>query len=149
MSIVTLIGSMYAKKGTKFVYLGETSLCKQCEYYNVCQSNLEKNRVYEEKNIKKVTHPCELHYKDVVLVEVQEAEIISVLPSKKAIEGAIVEFDPLTCNKNNCNYFDICNPIGLVKGDKVQVTKVLKKINCPLKKEAKLVKVKLKRVKSK
>jgi len=149
MSIVTLIGSAYAKKGTKFVYLGETSLCKQCEYYNVCQSNLEKDRVYEVIDVKNVTHPCELHYNDVVLVEVQEAEIISVLPSKKAIEGAIVEFDPLVCDNHNCNFFNICNPVGLIKGDKVQVTKVLEKINCPLKKEAKLVKVKLKRVKSK
>ena len=98
MAITTLIGKALAQKGNKFLYVGDTLVCKKCEYLKVCQENLERNRVYEIVDVKNVEHPCNLHDGGVVvLVEVKEAEIETLIPSKKAIEGGITEFSPINC----------------------------------------------------
>ncbi|MGQ4834541.1 MAG: UPF0179 family protein [Candidatus Asgardarchaeia archaeon] len=132
MAITTLIGKALAKKGNKFLYVGDTMVCKNCEYYKVCQENLERKRVYEIVDVKNVEHPCNLHDGgSVVLVEVKEAEIETLIPSKKAIEGGITEFSPVDCTDINCKeYRELCQPLGLFKGDKVQIVKVLEKISC-------------------
>jgi len=127
----TLIGKALAQKGMKFLYVGDTIICKKCEYYKVCQENLERNRVYEILRVKNIEHPCNLHEGSVVLVEVKEADIEAIIPTRKAIEGGITEFEPIDYSLIKCKeYRHLCHPPGLFKGDKVQIVKVLEKINC-------------------
>lgn len=143
-SIITLIGVRQAKKGLKFVHQMLSEKCVGCQLYRVCIENLEQGRVYEIVSLRDRKFPCVLHDEEVRVVEVVESDIISAVPQKLALEGAIITFYAQNCENQNCGFKTLCKPIGLFDGDKCQIVKVEDRIECPLGYE--LVKVLLRRI---
>ena len=80
--------------------------------------------------IKNIQHACNLGG-TVTVVEVSEPEIVLFIESKLAFEGMSVVYNP-ECT--GCELGDACMPVGLKKGDKIQIMEVLKEAPCKRKK---------------
>ena len=118
-----------AKPGLKFIFEGLTSECVKCKFFKVC-SNLERGRIYEVKRLRKIKHKCPLHG-NVVVVEVELADVDAAVKANMAIEGVIITFRRIWCDFRSCKYRSLCNPVGLFDGDKCKIVEVKGKINCP------------------
>jgi len=118
-----------AKPGLKFVFEGLTSECVKCRFFKVC-SNLEKGRIYEVKRPRKIKHKCPLHG-NVVVVEVELANINAAVKADMVIEGIIITYRRVWCNSKNCKHRMLCNPLGLFDGDRCKIIEVKNKIDCP------------------
>ncbi|WP_406661040.1 UPF0179 family protein [Methanolobus sp. ZRKC3] len=139
-TIITLIGSRIAKDGEDFIFLGESRECQKCKLKKTCL-NLESGRRYRVVNIRSDTvHECFIHDGGVLAVEVENAPVLAVVDSKKAIEGARVSYEKPKCEEYGDKLYDLMNPEGLKSGDKCIVVKVLESIDeesapgCSLKK---------------
>jgi len=130
--IVTLISSGQADVGTIFQHKGAGSKCFNCEYFRVCVQNLEPNRVYEVIAVRdKIIH-CKKYEIEMRAVEVIDAKIYSSLPSKHAIQNAIVVFQSPQCRNERCENYELCFPRGLKDGDRCKVLEVIEIFQCPL-----------------
>lgn len=118
-----------AKPGMKFLFEGLTSECTKCKFFKVC-SNLSKGRIYEVKSIRKIKHKCPLHG-NVIVVEVELANIKAAVKSHMTIEGITITFNPIECTNKECQYINLCKPLGLFRGDKCKIVKVGNRIQCP------------------
>ncbi|MHA1208277.1 MAG: UPF0179 family protein [Candidatus Freyarchaeota archaeon] len=142
--ILTLVGVKQAKKGEKFVYVGHTEVCEECEFYQVCIGNLEPKRIYEITEVRNIEHPCKIHEDGVCVVEVKYSNIQASLEVKQAIPGATITYSPIECDYSNCPYADICNPTGLFKGDKCVIESVSERIEgCRAGKALKIVSLRI------
>ena len=141
--LITLVGIKQAKEGFTFIHHGFSPKCEGCEYSQVCIGNLEVGRVYKVVKLREKVFPCRLHEGGVRVVEVVESEILSSLPSKLAIEGAVINFQSQRCDTPLCEHYDLCVPDGLFNGDYCTILSVKENIPCP--KGLQLVKVALKR----
>jgi len=132
--LITLISSENARKGYKFLFEGMLmNECKTCSLSRICIGNLEKGRVYEVINVRGKKHRCKAFNIDLVVVEVKEAEIEAAIHTSLAMEGAIITFKPVNCSNISCNYYELCNPVGLKNGDKCKIIRIFKKLECPRK----------------
>jgi len=125
--IYTLMGKDLAKKGVQFIAQSSEE-CKKCRYYPTCIKNLDIGRRYIVKEIKNKVFKCKLSG-EVVLIGVEPAEIPLIVEKKKAIEGLMLKFKPLSSKKE-----ELLNPQGLKEGDKIKITKVLEDYNKKMKK---------------
>lgn len=141
--VITLVGVRQAKKGFVFIHQGPSSGCEDCEYYQVCIKNLEAGRVYRVVMLREKVFPCRLHEDGARVVEVVESDISATLPSKLAIEGAVITFQRAECNAQACEHRELCAPRGLVNGDHCTVMKIGDNVACP--KGLSLVKAALRR----
>ncbi|ACV25131.1 UPF0179 family protein [Methanocaldococcus fervens] len=131
-SKITLIGSKLAKTGGEFVYLGEIEECKNCKFRRLCHGNLEVGRKYKIISVRSANHPCTVHEGGVKVVEVVLADLTIMIESKKALEGVILNHKPINCENFDCEYYNFCNPDGIMEGEKYKIKQVLnEKINCP------------------
>ncbi|MEM1537577.1 MAG: UPF0179 family protein [Candidatus Nezhaarchaeales archaeon] len=130
MRIIALIGKAQARKGFRFVYSGISRQCLSCKLRPVCVDKLEVGRVYEVVAVRERVHPCELHEGGVRVVELEEAPVLAAIPSKLACEGAIVTFNPITCQNTKCAAYQYCCTQALRAGDKCFVEKVHEKLEC-------------------
>jgi len=142
--VITLIGKKQAYKGYRFIYLGENEVCEDCEYRIVCHKNLEVSHIYEVKEVRNVSHPCKIHQEGVVVVEVEEPPLKTALDSKKAIEGAVIQFKRIRCDEVSCENYNLCLGLGLFEKNKYRILNVGDKIKCHKGKD--LVEVTLKKV---
>ena len=71
MPFVTLIGEKLAIEGDEFIYLGSNNGCRNCKLKTVC-FNLKPGSAYKITKIRDKRHSCNVHYGNVVAVEVQE-----------------------------------------------------------------------------
>ena len=71
MALITLIGKKLAIEGSKFIYLGTNNGCRKCKLKTVC-FNLKPGSTYKITKIRDKPHSCNVHYGNVVPVEVQE-----------------------------------------------------------------------------
>lgn len=127
--IITLIDEAHAIPGYEFVsYSAEE--CRDCNLYNVCIQNLREGRKYRITGVRNFSHSCKIFGK-VVVVEVEEAEIEASLDPKQAISGAVINFEPVECERILCDHYTKCIPEGLSSGERVVVTEVREKIRCP------------------
>lgn len=132
--LITLISLGNVRKGYKFLFEGTiTDECKTCSLSKICIGNLEKGRVYEVINVRGKKYRCKAFNIDLVVAEVKEAEIEATIHTSLAMEGAIITFKPINCSNISCNYYELCNPIGLRNGDKCKIVKIFKKLECPRK----------------
>lgn len=145
-SVITLVGVKQAKKGFVFIHQGPSSNCEGCKYYQVCIKNLETGRVYKVVKLREKVFPCMLHEAGARVVEVVESNILAALPSKLAIEGAVITFRKGDCNVQACEHLELCAPRGLANGDQCTVLKIGEKILCP--NDLSLVKALLRRLRS-
>lgn len=72
MPLVTLIGEKLAKEGDAFTYIGPNNECRNCKLKTVC-FNLKPGKAYKITKIRDKRHSCDIHDKNVVVVEVQES----------------------------------------------------------------------------
>jgi hypothetical protein len=137
---VTLVGSTVAEVGYRFIY-HEVEDCLKCRYKSVCTGKLYEGRVYEISSIMKTKQKiiCPISEEEMVLVEVVLANILATVSNKKAVDEIITLWRPPQCDNEGCIYRSVCFPSGLVKGDKVRIKKVDKRISCPLNHSLRLV----------
>ena len=144
--MITLVGVRQAKEGFVFIHQGPSSNCEHCEYYQVCIKNLEAGRVYKVVRLREKVFPCMLHEAGVRVVEVVESDILAALPSKLAIEGAVITFQKVECDIQSCEHYELCVPRGLANGNQCTVLKIGENILCP--NDLSLVKAVLRRLRS-
>ncbi|XRO75860.1 UPF0179 family protein [Methanocaldococcus sp. 28A] len=143
-SKITLIGSKLAKTGGEFIYLGEIEECNNCKFKRLCHGNLEVGRKYKIISVRSANHPCIVHEGGVKVVEVILADLTIMIEAKKALEGVNINYEPITCENFNCEYYNFCNPEGIKAGEKYKIKQILnEKINCPKGKSLKKVVVEL------
>ncbi len=130
MALVTLIGEKLAKEGDEFIYLGPNSDCRNCKLKTVC-FNLKIGRRYKITNIREKRHSCTIHEGEAAVVEVQELPILAAI-DKKLSEGYTSKIEQQECGNIGCKYYDLCHNIALQKDKKYKITKIYKKIDCPI-----------------
>lgn len=64
-------------------------------------------------------------------------EVEPIAPSfsihvRQGIEGSVVEYQALACERTDCPNYRICHPMGVESGMKVRVVKVGRELKCPL-----------------
>jgi len=119
--LVTLVGSLQARVGYRFISSEPPSTCRGCRLFHVCIGVLEPGRVYEVVAVRRIKHSCPLHEEGVNVVEVVEATVEAALPSKIAVEGLIAQYRPPKCSLVDCEHRSLCQPQGLREGDRCRV----------------------------
>jgi uncharacterized protein len=142
---LTLIGIKLAKKNRKFLFNGAAEECKNCNssLKAVCLDKLEKGRIYEITNVRKIVHPCFLHEEGVTVVEIKRASIQAAIDSKLSHEGATITFH-FDCEEVPCSNSHACKPPGIQSGEKWKIIKIVGNLPQTCKKGKKLVLVELK-----
>lgn len=131
MGKVSLIGRSLAKKGTVFTYIGRADECEKCKLMKICQ-DLVPGKRYEVTAVREKDHDCPVHETGkAVVVEVEEAPLEISIPSRKAMEGAVVELDMEGCPLRWCSNHGLCRREYFTKGQKVSLVKVDKELVCP------------------
>jgi uncharacterized protein (UPF0179 family) len=140
MVLITLIGEEQAKVGNRFYYMGPQTDCKECRLRGVC-FNLEPGRQYEIISIRDTKHECEVHEDGVRVVEVEKKPTMACISKKVAIEGSLITYEGSDCARLGCEHWQHCHPIGLKTGDKLSVSDIIGKVDCPIKDDVVLVKL--------
>lgn len=138
---VTLVDKENAQKDFEFLHMGMAEECLACILRKACVENLEKGRKYRIVQVMDKEHQCPISGPTMV-VKVMESEILSAIEKKKAITGAKIKYAPVDCENIFCEDYKFCRPEGLKEGDEVQVTEVIRSLNCSDGKEFSLVKLK-------
>jgi hypothetical protein len=136
---ITLIGTRLAKVGEEFIFNGLTEECIGCKLKNSCM-NLEVGRRYRVVSVKEIKHDCKIHDGGVMTVEVIEPPIVTAIESRRTL-GSKINLKMQDCDSIDCDFYDICHPIGLRDGDKCTISKSLNNIICPEGRELKSVEV--------
>lgn len=131
MVLITLIGEPMAKVGNKFIYLGPLTECKECKLKNVC-FNLEPGTQYEVSAVRDHVHDCALREDTVRVVEVSKIPLNAAIQKKQAIEGSMITFQTVKCEKIDCINYARCHPIGSYDGRKYTITEVNGDLECPI-----------------
>ncbi|KZX16149.1 hypothetical protein MBCUT_10150 [Methanobrevibacter cuticularis] len=125
--MITLIGKDLAEEGLNFIFYGSSEICESCRFKASCIESLEEGRKYIIKNVKDIQQKCDLHDTGLVQsVEVEVADVETLVDTKKVFEGSTISFNPPDCDIE-CVFHHLCNPEGLKKGDKCTVIKDLGK----------------------
>ena len=130
--LITLISKSQARIGNVFINKGPCPECKDCRYFQVCIRNLEVGRVYKILRIREKTLLCDFLNTEMVVVEIEQAGINAAIPSKIAVEGAVVAINKIRCDIEDCKNIQLCFPIGIKNIDRCQVLSVSKNLSCPL-----------------
>ncbi|RLF20636.1 MAG: hypothetical protein DRM97_07555 [Thermoprotei archaeon] len=135
---ITAIPNVTAKVGFKFSFYGLPPECKGCRLYNLC-SRLRKGCTYEVIEVRNIKHPCRIH--DLVrVVKVVMHPIKGLVSSSIAVEGMVITYEGISCEVLECPYYDLCSPLGLLRGEKIKIIKVLdESVRCPKGKTLRLV----------
>jgi len=129
MVVITLVGELQAKKGETFAYNGPLSECRDCKLKTIC-FNLDAGKWYRIANVRSIHHECKIHENGVRVVEAELVGIPASIPSKSAIEGTVIAFEPRRCGEFSCASYKLCNPVGISPGAKYRVTSVLEDVDC-------------------
>lgn len=120
---VTLIGTTLARKDLEFIYEGESPECEHCTVRKACH-NLKPGRRYRIVGVRKTHHACPLHLDGTTAVEVVESSIPTLVNADMAIRNTRIAFEP-SCTRRECEHFLLCNPEGVIPGEKYVVVQVL------------------------
>jgi len=130
--IITLTTLSQASVG-KIFSAGRNEKCRKCRLYKVCIGNLRIGMAYQVIYVRNKKHFCPIIKDYMKVVEVIELPFDLAVSIKQAVNGAIITFSK-KCDKRDCDNFDVCNPPGLRKGDKIRILKVRDiRIKCPSK----------------
>jgi len=137
--MITLIGKELAKEGLEFQYLGPLLECRNCKLKNVC-FNLDEGKWYRITGVRDKEHDCKVHDEGkVVTVEVEELPIPLAVGAKGVVEGETLTFKPVNCKEYECEFYELCHPLGLREGTKIKIEKIVEDIKCPKNKSLKKV----------
>jgi uncharacterized protein (UPF0179 family) len=133
MGKVSLIGKTLAKEGQVFTYTGQTPECEKCKLAGICQG-LEVGKRYRVEKVRNKEHECPIHdLGTVVAVEVEEMPIEVSVPSKKAMEAAVVTLGEESCPIKWCRNNHLCAGELFGKDTKVALLSVHEELECPRK----------------
>jgi hypothetical protein len=131
MGIVTLAGPSLAKVGAVFRYAGSADECEECGLKAVCHK-LKPGYRYEVTAVRDVEHPCQVHSgATVTVVEVEELPVEAAIPSRTALEAALVTLDEPECPRKWCPNHALCTVAEDLKGGKVAVKEIKGQLECP------------------
>lgn len=136
---ITIVGQVYAHKGSEFVYTGIAEACKTCSVNKVCH-NLVPGRRYQVSSVRDTVHACLVHEGNAQAVEVVPAMIQSFIVLSSNISSvcntSFIYHPP--CNER-CEYAFWCHAPGLVKGQRyiireagILVNGIGAEIMCPI-----------------
>lgn len=128
---ITLVGERQAVAGHEFVYRGPQPECRECRVKAACL-NQDLGRRYRVVHVRDVAHPCLLNEERVRVVEVEAAPPSCSLPTRGAVEGALVSYEPVICANAACPNFRLCHPVGLERGTRLRIVEVGTELDCPL-----------------
>lgn len=128
--MITLVSHITAKEGFKFVFTGPLTECLSCRLKPVCVDKLKLGQVYEVVKVYNIVNKCPIN-DYVVTVDVKEAEFEVALNRRMAIEGIVVTYSKLTCDKVWCSNYKRCVSNLIVRPVKVKVIKVAGNVQCP------------------
>lgn len=120
---VTLIGSCMAIADLEFIYEGEAEGCESCQVRKACH-NLKPGRRYRIVAVRKTHHPCTMHLGGATAVEVIESPVAALVSADMAIKNTRIVFER-PCTRRDCEHYSLCNPDGVIPGEKYVVTDVL------------------------
>jgi uncharacterized protein (UPF0179 family) len=132
MGKISMVGTSLAKEGQMFTYIGMTEECIECKFNKVCQ-DMVAGRRYKVTALRDKEHDCPIHEGGKVrVVEVEETEIEMSIPSRKALEGALVKLEEEECPLTWCSNHRLCrrNIYG-AEELKVNITAVHEELKCP------------------
>jgi len=128
---ITLVGERQAVAGHEFVYRGPQPECRECRVRSACL-NQEIGRRYRVSAVRDVSHPCLLNEERARVVEVEPAPPECSLPSRGAVEGALVAYEPLACANGACPNYRLCHPVGIERGTRLRILAIGGELTCPL-----------------
>ena len=139
--VVTFIGKNLAKRGYRFQHMGASEECKTCKIYQVCIQPLEVGRIYEVVDVLDNEFTCPVLKDLVKVVRVKETAKEVGIQANKTFSGATLSFQPQECpNQISCEFRKFCVPAGLKEGDKLIISKIIRKrVPCSEGKEISLV----------
>jgi uncharacterized protein (UPF0179 family) len=140
MVLVTLVGEKQVKEGNEFVYSGPLSECRDCRLKGVC-FNLEEGKRYRISSVRTLHHNCRVHEEGVRVVEVEVVPVEAAVNVKSAFEGSTITLEFPDCREIGCKHFRICHPLGLRDKQRATIAEVVDKIDCPLKRPLKKVRL--------
>lgn len=121
---VTLIGTVLAKPDLEFIYEGAQPECEGCKVFKVC-NNLTTKKRYRITGVRTgSTHECRLHHGGARVVEVIESPIVALINAERAIVNSKIQFES-SCSNAACKSYDLCNPDGIIEGERYLVGEVL------------------------
>jgi hypothetical protein len=131
MGIITLAGGALSNEGAVFRYTGTADECEECGLKNVCH-RLIPGRRYRVVSVRDIEHDCPVHHEGKVkVVEVEELPMELAIPSRKALEAALVVLDEPECPRKWCPNHVLCTIPQDLKGGKVAIKELKESLDCP------------------
>jgi len=127
--MITVIGDRQAKLDGRFIYLGPLTECKECKLKGVC-FNLDAGSLYRIVEVRDVKHDCKVHEDGVRVVKVEKEKMEGVVPKKGAMEGTTITWEVTKCDHLGCEHYRLCHPIGIEKGHKARISKIVGDLDC-------------------
>ena len=127
--MITVIGDRQAKVGGRFIYLGPLTECKECKLKGVC-FNLDAGALYRIVEVRDVKHDCKVHEDGVRVVKVEKERMEGVVPKKGAMEGSTITWEVIKCDRLGCQHYRLCHPLGIDKGHKARISKIVGDLEC-------------------
>ena len=136
---MTLATEVQARKGVIFI-VRPSPLCRKCKLFKVCVGNLRPYASYRVEEVRRIVHKCPLTGSPMRVVVVEELPLKLAVSPRKAIKGAVISYQPPSCDLRDCRYREHCFPRALKRGDKGVVKDVLDEvIECPRGRQLKLI----------
>jgi hypothetical protein len=127
--MITVIGERQAKVDGHFIYLGPLTECKECKLKGVC-FNLEAGALYRIVEVRDVKHDCKVHEEGVRVVKVEKEKSEGAVNKKGALEGTTITYEVIKCDNLGCQSYRLCHPLGIDKGHKARIAKIVGDIEC-------------------
>ncbi|MFG1460852.1 MAG: UPF0179 family protein [Thermoplasmataceae archaeon] len=132
MAKISLIGQDLAKEGLEFEFVGPLVGCSPCAIRNVC-FNLEPGKNYRITKVRDKLNNCFVFRGDKVkTVEVEEIGTTLTMQFGRSLqEGSTVTTRSIKCDYITCKYIETCNLMHMKEGRKVNVKKLVERVECP------------------
>jgi uncharacterized protein (UPF0179 family) len=127
--MITVIGERQAKIDGHFIYLGPLTECKECKLKGVC-FNLDAGALYRIVEVRDVKHDCMVHEDGVRVVKVEKERMEGVVSKKGAWEGTTIAHEIIKCDNIGCAHYRLCPPMGIDKGHKARIAKIIGDLDC-------------------
>jgi len=121
---ITLIGIRLAKPGLEFVYEGPLPECEVCKVRKACH-NLQTGKRYRITAVRLSSkHECQVHRDGACAVDVIESPLVALVNADMAIVNSTIHYT-VGCAKKDCRSHELCNPDGIIEGEKYLVSELL------------------------